>query len=80
LTLLTPSIRKPEDFREHFPNGVLPCDDENDWAVINNGWFASYQPELSEPVADDVFYSLGEAIEYAKNMLDAYAEAAPEAH
>jgi hypothetical protein len=76
LTFPAVSVRKPEEFCERFPDGKLPVDGEDGWAVINNGWFALYQPGLSDPVTDDVFFSLEEAVEYAKNMLDAYAEAA----
>ena len=66
-------VEDPEEFRERFPNGKLPADGENGWAVVNNGWLTLYQIPGNGPTTEDVFFSLTEAVEYAQDMLRAYA-------
>lgn len=68
------SIQNPKEFREQFPDGKLPADGENGWTVVNNGWFTLYQPGFDDPATDEPFFSLEEAVEYAKNVLEAYSE------
>jgi hypothetical protein len=62
------SIQNSKDFREQFPNGKLPADGENGWTVVHEGCFELY-PSLYVPSIDEVFYSLEEAIGWAKDTL-----------
>lgn len=64
-------IRKPEEFRERFPDGVTPSDDGESWHWQYNGWFSTIpldEEQQGEP-DEDISYSLKEAVAEAERAL-----------
>jgi hypothetical protein len=68
---ITWNIHDPEEFRKQFPNGRLPDRGEDGWTIICSGCFSL--SSFSVPVSDGVFYSLTNAIQYARDKLQMYA-------
>ena len=66
-------LTTPDDFREHFPDGNLPDNEEPEYGATtynlqNNGWFAVLDADGVE-ISDDVSFSLAEAIADAERVL-----------
>jgi hypothetical protein len=66
------SLHDPEEFRKQFPDGKLPDYHKKDgWTIIRGGRFVL--SSFSASVDNDIFYSLTNAVEYAKDTLRLYA-------
>ena len=71
---ITWNIYDPEEFRKQFPDGHLPKNYEDGWTIIEEGCFVVSSPSVL--VTETIFYSLTNAIGYAKHTLQTYGAAA----
>jgi hypothetical protein len=65
-------IRTAREFRDRFPDGVIPSDslEDDGWSWVNNGWFEIYtEDQMNSGLEGEVTYSLTEAIDIAHDTL-----------